>query len=148
MIKYIPIFLMLLILPNLSYSEQPDSTAMDWTGFKAEAESAPERAATRTDAKFGIKEYTQTLDSLIASIHADFLKKYRLKVASLISSERANRQVGLEVTIDLIAECHAKLIIAVWDNDTEKIDRLCQELKRLQIHLVDAVVKLRNIRQD
>jgi len=147
-IKYIPVFLMLLMLPGLGYGEQPDSTAIDWTGFGEEADSAIECAKARTDAKFGIKEYMQTLDSLIVELHSDYVKKYKLKIASLISVERRDRRLTIKALVELIAQKHAGLIIAVWDDDTENIDRFCRELKLLQNQLAAAVVKLRNIKQN
>ena len=121
-------------------------TKIDWSNFESEADEAIERAAARTDSAFNVAEYMRTFDSLIAETHVDFTKKYKLKIASLISRERADRQLEVEAVVEVIAQKYAQLVVAALDNDVDRIDKLRKQLELLRIQLVDAIVRLRNIK--
>ena len=140
--KKLIVLALLFLMPSLVFGE----TKIDWSNFESEADEAIERAAARTDSAFNVAEHMRTLDSLIAETHVDFTKKYKLKIASLISRERADRQLEVEAVVEVIAQKYAQLVVAALDNDVDRIDKLRKQLELLRTQLADAIVRLRNIK--
>lgn len=138
------------LLLALMLTTCPDSAAINWTGFDAEADCALDRAEARTDAKvFNMPAWCAELDSLIQVNHDRFTKRHRLKIASQISRARADeatligvRGADVKMLADLLALHQTGLLRKAFVGDSVQTVEVLK-LIWLQTELIDALIDYR-----